>query len=112
MGLLTGARAVKLIGMNLKERNPSARDRQTPSEEAVYPAEFHFRIIVDAQMEGECLLGPAVAGFKVTAPLTTSRQSATGRYLAYSLSVRIESREELNTFEAAIKRVPGVRMLL
>lgn len=94
--------------------NPFSTPRPGGGPEAVYPSEFHFRIIVDAQQADACapLLEEAAASYRVTAPLAVSRHSSAGRYLAYSLSVRLESRDELEALDAAIKRVPGVRLLL
>lgn len=101
-----------MIRMSLQETNPFARHRQIAAVEVVYPSEFHFRIIVEAKTADETVLSSAIARYRVTAPLSASRQSSAGRYLAYSLSVRVESRDELNALDAAIKSVPGVRMVL
>lgn len=100
------------MAMNRQASNPLEHSQQTANREVVYPAEFHFRIIVEAQLAVKSRLGSVVAGYSVTSPLTSSRQSSAGRYQAYSLSVLIKSREELNALDAAIKQVPGVRMVL
>jgi len=93
---------------------PDIFERKLPSQnqELVYPAEFHFRIIVDVAAEAEAALCAAVAVYKVTAPLAASRSSAAGRYRAYCVSVEIQTQSELHAFDVAVKRVPGVRMLL
>lgn len=83
-----------------------------PAREVVYPAEFHFRVIVEVASFAEAELVAVVAGYKETAPLSASRASAAGRYHAYSVSVAFGSQAELHAFDAALKRVPGVRMVL
>lgn len=98
--------------MSLQENNPFNRSRGEPPVEVSYPAEFHFRIIAEAQMAAGSKLREAVAGYRVTAPLTASRQSTAGRYEAFSLSVMIQDRDELNELDAAMKKVPGVRLVL
>lgn len=77
-----------------------------------YPAEFHFRIIVEVESSVVTALTALLAAYRVTAPLTASRVSSAGRYHAYSVSVEIRSQAELCAFDAAVKQVPGVRMLL
>lgn len=101
------------MNMSLQERNPfGGRLDADAGTEALYPSEFHFRIITDAQVIDTAVLGSAVAGYKITAPLASSHRSSGGRYLSYSLSVLIESRDELTELDASIKQVPGVRMVL
>jgi len=85
---------------------------QGPAQEVVYPAQFHFRVIAEAAVFVESELVSVLAGYRVTAPLAASRVSGGGRYHAYSVSVEMGSREELDVFDAALKRVSGVRMVL
>ena len=98
--------------MSIKVPDTFAPEHSSQNRELVYPAEFHFRIIVDAGADAEAALSAAIAGYKVTAPLAASRSSSAGRYRAYCASVEIQSQSELHAFDAAVKRVPGVRMLL
>ncbi|MEI7900979.1 MAG: DUF493 family protein [bacterium] len=99
--------------MSLSETNRFARTPRAVSEQAVtYPAEFHFRIIVEAEAVAATALGRVLAAYQVTAPLRISRASSTGRYHAYSVSVDIQSQAELHTVDVALKQVPGVRMIL
>ena len=99
--------------MSISESNRFGPTRREVQEQALsYPAEFHFRIIVDAVSAAETALATLLAAYRVTAPLATSRASAGGRYHAYSVSVEIQSQAELSAFDEAVKRVPGVRMML
>jgi len=77
-----------------------------------YPALFHFRIITETEGDVEQALLQVVSAYQVKAPLTPGRASAAGRYTAFSVSIVMQSRTEMETFDAVIKQVPGVRMLL
>jgi len=80
--------------------------------ELEYPAQFHFRIITDAGGGAEPALAEAVSAYQVTAPLAPSRSSPGGLYTAYSVSILMQSREQMEAFDAAIRKIKGVRMLL
>ncbi len=94
----------------MKPSNNSAPP--TCPTEVEYPALFHFRIITEAEAKAEQALLLAVSSYQVKVPLTSSHASAAGRYTAFSISILMQSRSEMETFDAAIKKVPGVRMLL
>jgi putative lipoic acid-binding regulatory protein len=87
---------------------------QTPQlqGEAVYPAIFPFRIIVDTEAYAEAALLHALKSFQVTDPLVPARASSTGRYTAFAVSITMQSRTEMETFDTIIKQIPGVRMVL
>lgn len=78
----------------------------------IYPVVCHLRIITEAGGFDAAELTQAVAAYRVIEPLIVSRDSTAGRYRAYSLSVEVRNRQELDALDAAIKRVPGVRMVL
>lgn len=95
--------------MDSNERLPGAAD----VEGLDYPAEFHFRIIVEASQAGVAdQLALLVAGYRVTAALAPSRHSSSGRYHAYSVSLRMRDRQELIRFDEAVKQIRGVRLVL
>ena len=82
------------------------------SQELAYPAQFHFRVIADSGADIAPALAEAAGAYQVTAPLALSRASSGGRYTAYGISVLMQSREEMEAFDAAVRKIPGVRMLL
>jgi len=98
--------------MSLKEPNRFERVPASVPQAVVYPAQFHFRIITEAVGFNEARLVAAMAPYQVTVPLAVSRSSTAGRYRAYSLSVEIRNQAELREIDGALKRVPGVRMVL
>jgi putative lipoic acid-binding regulatory protein len=90
--------------------------KQTPNpgqmKEVEYPALFHFRIITETEAQAEQALIQAVSAYQVKAPVAASHASAAGRYSAFSVSILMQSRLEMETFDATLKKVPGVRMVL
>jgi putative lipoic acid-binding regulatory protein len=80
--------------------------------EVEYPALFHFRIITDTDAQAEQSLLQAVKSFQVTDPLVSARASSAGHYTAFAVSITMQSRTEMEAFDAVIKKVPGVRMVL
>lgn len=91
-----------------------AIDFNQPANEAdVYPAIHHFRVIADGAADDvEASLVALLAAYELTAPLTRGRQSSGGKYQVFQLSVRFPGRVEHLAFHAAVKAVPGVRILL
>lgn len=77
-----------------------------------YPATFHFRIITEPSVFAKAVVDVVLSTVKVVEPLTLSRGSSGGRYQAYSVSVEMQSREEMHGFDAELKKVRGVRMVL
>ena len=82
------------------------------AQELEYPAFFHYRIITDTEVSVEPALTVAIAAYQVTAPLQRSHASTGGRYTAYSVSILMPNRETMEAFDAAARKIPGVRMLL
>ncbi|MCL2104444.1 MAG: DUF493 domain-containing protein [Kiritimatiellaeota bacterium] len=82
------------------------------SGELKYPAQFHFRIIADSGVDIRPGLAQVVSAYQVTTPLAPSHVSPEGRYAAYAVSILMQSRDEMETFDAAVRKIPGVHMLL
>ena len=94
----------------IQQRNTSQEPQL--QGEVEYPACFHFRIITDTEAHAEPSLLLAITPFQVIEPLLPARASSSGRYTAFSVSIMMESRMEMESFDRVIKQVPGVRMLL
>jgi putative lipoic acid-binding regulatory protein len=77
-----------------------------------YPATFHFRVIVEPAAFSETDLAAALTACNVVESLVLSRASQAGRYRAYGVSIEFQDKEGHHAFDAALKRVPGVRMVL
>ena len=82
------------------------------SVELEFPVTAHHRLIVDAARRDDAATKAAFAGFELVEPVAESRSSAGGKYVSYSLSVRLKDREEMARLDAAIASVPGLKMCL
>ena len=82
------------------------------SIELKFPAVAHHRLICDAARRDVAAMKAAFAGFELVEPVAESRASAGGKYVSYSLSVRLKDREEMARLDAAIASVPGLKMCL
>lgn len=77
-----------------------------------FPVVAHHRLICDAARRDEAAMKAAFAGFELMEPVAESRASAGGKYVSYSLSVRLKDREEMSRLDAAIASVSGLKMCL
>ena len=82
------------------------------SIELKFPVVAHHRLIVDATGRDDAATAAAFEGFELVEPVAESRASSGGKYVSYSLSVRLKDRAEMARFDAAIARVPGLKMSL
>lgn len=81
-------------------------------EARVYPAPFHFRIIVHADSQAHTSLATTLADYRVVEPLASGNSSGSGRYLSLNVTVHLESRDEHQRLHTAIRNTAGVRLLL
>ena len=86
-------------------------------EMLVFPVVAHHRLILLRQGSGGRVcdadeLNAVFAGFELVEPVAASRASSGGKYVSYSLSVRLKDREEMARLDAAIASVPGLKMCL
>ena len=91
--------------------NVPTRDR-VRSAELKFPVVAHHRLIVNAAERDDAVTKAAFAGFELVEPVAESRASSGGKYVSYSLSVRLKDREEMARLDAAIAKVPGLKMCL
>ena len=82
------------------------------SVELKFPVVAHHRLIVDAARRDDASTVAAFAGFELVEPVAENRASAGGKYVSYSLSVRLKDREEMARLDASIAGVPGLKMCL
>ena len=83
----------------------------------VFPVVAHHRLILlrqgcGGQVDDADKLNAVFAGFELVEPVAESRASSGGKYVSYSLSVRLKDREEMARLDAAIASVPGLKMCL
>ena len=82
------------------------------SIELKFPVVAHHRLICDAARRDVAAMKAAFAGFELVEPVAENRASSGGKYVSYSLSVRLKDREEMARLDAAIAGVPGLKMCL
>ena len=82
------------------------------SVELKFPVVAHHRLIVDAVLRDDVATKAAFAGFELVEPVAEAHASSGGKYISYSLSVRLRDRGEMARLDAAIAAVPGLKMCL
>ena len=82
------------------------------SVELKFPVVAHHRFIVDAARRDDAATKSAFAGFELVEPVAESHASSGGKYVSYSLSVRLRDRDEMSRFDVALATVPGLKMCL
>lgn len=80
--------------------------------ELKFPVVAHQRLIVDATKRDDAATKAAFADFDLTESVAESRTSSGGKYVSYAVSVRLADRDEMARFDAAVARVPGLKMCL
>ena len=83
-----------------------------PNEARLYPAEHHFRIIVEGTSDARTAIEAILSGYEMTAPLSTGGQSSGSRYQSLGVSVKLPDRASHHQLDAARRAVVGVRILL
>ena len=82
------------------------------SVELKFPVVAHHRLICDAARKDDAAMKAAFVGFELVEPVAESRASSGGKYVSYSLSVRLKDRAEMARFDEQLKQVPGLKMVL
>lgn len=85
---------------------------QLPDVELEFPVTAHHRMIVAAERRDDAATAALFADFDLVEPVAESRASAGGKYVAYALAVRLRDRDEMASLDAAIAKVPGLKMCL
>lgn len=81
-------------------------------QEVQYPAEFHFRIITEPSSFDMKNLEKLLLAYQVTNPVQASNASSSGRFQAYGVSIRLQSKEQHAELDLALKGLLGVRLVL
>ena len=80
--------------------------------ELKFPVVAHQRLIVESSKRDDAATKGLFVGFDLVEPVVESRASSGGKYVSYSLSVRLKDCEEMSRLDAAIAAVPGLKMCL
>ena len=78
----------------------------------LYPAEFHVSIIGDMREGLEQALADVLKNYKVITPLYAGIHAPNKKYHSWRTTVEVATSEELHALDAALRAVPGVKMLV
>jgi len=82
------------------------------TEPDIYPALLHFSVIAEASRDISAGLAAALAGRGAGAPPQPGPASRSGRYATFRLSAQCATRGEHASLLAALKNIPGVKMVV
>jgi len=80
--------------------------------ELVFPQECHFRVIAENLDNMHFVIETVLLELGIQAPLEKANTSGRGRYVSFSFSATVASREEMNRIDAELRAIEGVRMVL
>ncbi len=81
-------------------------------KEVRYPVNVHHRLIILRDEYDEAKLREVLAPYHITADLEQSNESKGGKYISFGFSAMMHSRDELYGLDAALRTVPGMKMVL
>jgi len=80
--------------------------------ELQFPQDVQFRVIAENRAGIYFVIETVLLQAGVTAPLQKENESAGGKYLSFSVDVRVDSLETMNRIDAALRSIEGVKMVL
>ena len=80
--------------------------------ELEFPQECQFRIIAEDLDNMHFVIETVLMELGVTAPLRRANTSAGGKYVSYSVTTIVDSRDAMNRIDHELRQVAGVRMVL
>lgn len=81
-------------------------------EKLEYPVVAHHRVIVKAEAKDPALLQRLFADFELVEPIAEANASSSGKYVSFAVSARFRDAAEMARFDAQLKLVPGLKMVL
>ena len=82
------------------------------SGELKFPLDCQFRVIAENRKGMYFVIETVLIQNGVMAPLQKENESASGKYLSFSVDVRVESLERMNRIDAALRSIEGVKMVM
>lgn len=81
-------------------------------EKLQFPLDCQYRVIAENIPNIHFVIETVLMEHGVTAPLTPQNQSHGGKYQSFLVIVRVESQEEMNRIDSALRNIVGVKMVL
>lgn len=80
--------------------------------ELKFPVVAHHRMIIVAAERDDAAIKACFDGFDLVEPVTEQNSSTGGKYVSYSVSVRLPDRATMERLDKAFASVPGLKMCL
>ncbi len=80
--------------------------------ELQFPVECHFRVVAENQPNMGFVIETVLMELGVTAPLETANTSANAKYVSFSVTTIVDSREMMNRIDAELRQIVGVKMVM
>ncbi len=77
-----------------------------------FPLDCHFKVIAEDLENMHFVIETVLMGQGVSNPLTAGNKSEGGKYITFNVSVRVDSREQMNQIDAELRNIQGVKMVL
>ena len=82
------------------------------SGELQFPLDCQFRVIAENRKGMYFVIETVLIQNGVTAPLQREHESAGGKYISYSVDVHVDSLKRMNSIDAALRSIEGVKMVM
>lgn len=77
-----------------------------------YPVDAHIKVIAVSDPNMPVRLETALIELGLEAPLERSKESKGGKYVSFTISTKVESKEQMNQIDTKLASVEGVKMVL
>ena len=81
-------------------------------DELEFPLNCQYRIIAENLKGMHFVIETVLLELGVKSPLVEQNHSKGGKYLSFSVDVRVESLEQMNQIDQALRNIAGVKMVL
>ena len=82
------------------------------NEQLRFPLDCHFKVIAEDIQNMAFVIETVLMELKVHSPVVKGNKSANGKYVTYNVTVMVQSQEKINTIDAALRNICGVKMVL
>ncbi len=81
-------------------------------EQLQFPIDCQFRVIAENREGMHFVIETVLMELGINSPLHTQNRSDGGKYQSFRVDVRVESLEQMNKIDAALRNIVGVKMVL
>lgn len=77
-----------------------------------YPVQAHIKVIAVSDPNMSVRLETALIELGIEAPLEKSKESKGGKYVSFTISTKVNSKDQMNKIDKKLASVEGVKMVL